>query len=148
MGTDLKISNNPINGVLMTHLKIIDVVDGNVLHAIKNTDAGFNGFGEAYFSTIDPGKIKGWKRHRRMTLNLIVPIGSIRFVIFNDNLDCQSVILSKENYLRLTIPPMLWMGFQGLSESTSMVLNVASIPHQPDEVDKKDLNEYEYDWSS
>ena len=45
MGTDLKISNNPVNGVLLTHLKIIDVKDGDVFHAIKNTDAGFNGFG-------------------------------------------------------------------------------------------------------
>ena len=66
---------------LLTPLKIIDVEGGNVLHAIKDTDQGFKKFGEAYFSTIEPGAIKAWKRHRKMTLNLVVPIGKIKFVM-------------------------------------------------------------------
>ena len=39
------------------------------------------------------------------------------------------------------------MAFQGISEKSSIVLNIASIPHDPDEVDAKDLSEFEFDWN-
>ena len=42
---------------------------------------------------------------------------------------------------------MVWMGFQGLSESGSMLLNIADIEHDPDEVDRKEMNEINYNWS-
>ena len=63
-----------IEDVVLTPLKIIDAPDGRVFHAIKNIDPGFDDFGEAYFSEINSKKIKAWKRHREMTLNLVVPV--------------------------------------------------------------------------
>lgn len=120
---------------------------------MKSSDQGYAGFGEAYFSTIEPGAVKAWKRHRKMILNLVVPIGSIRFVIHDDREESSTygvfneVVLSKDNYCRLTIPPMLWMGFQGTGKETGLLLNVASILHDPDEVDRKEINEFDFDWS-
>ena len=73
-----------IDGVILTSLGIIEVEGGNVLHAMKQEDNGFNGFGEAYFSTAEHKVIKGWKRHFEMTLNIVVPIGHIRFVLYDD----------------------------------------------------------------
>lgn len=67
-------------GVIETSLKRVRVTGGDVLHALKMTDDGFDGFGEAYFSMIEQGEIKGWKYHKRMTMNLIVPLGSVKFV--------------------------------------------------------------------
>ena len=61
-----------IDGVLLTPLKVINVLEGDVLHGMKCSDTGYSGFGEAYFSTIEPGMVKAWKRHHKMTLNLIV----------------------------------------------------------------------------
>jgi len=142
-----------IKDVIFTPLKIITVNGGDVFHAMKCSDEGFVEFGEAYFSVVETGVIKAWKRHTRMTLNLIVPVGVIRFVIFDDrpesstNGQFQEITLSKQNYCRLTIPPMVWFGFQGADESSSMLLNIASIIHQPDEVDSKDLKEFKFDWS-
>ena len=102
-----------IEDVILTPLKIIDVPDGKVFHAIKKIDPGFHDFGEAYFSEIGPKKVKAWKRHREMTLNLVVPNGEIRFVLFDDREDIsakfQEVILSTKNYYRLTVPPMIWV---------------------------------------
>ena len=37
-------------------------------------------FGEAYFSKIKFNKIKAWKYHSKMTLNLAVPHGKVKFV--------------------------------------------------------------------
>jgi len=138
-----------IDGVMLTPLNIIDVTEGDVLHAMKCSDSGFSGFGEAYFSTIKPGAIKAWKRHREMTLNLVVPIGEIRFVIFDDRngeKNFQEVVLSTRHYCRLTVPPMVWMGFQGMGEQPGMLMNIANIPHDPNESDGKFLSEIEYDW--
>ena len=86
-----------------------------------------------------------------MTLNLIVPVGKIRFVLFDDreasNTRFQEIIISKSNYCRLTIPPMIWMGFQGLSDGKSMLLNIANIEHNAHEVDKKDIEQIKFNWS-
>lgn len=140
-----------IKDLLITPLDIIETPGGNVMHAMKQIDTGFFGFGEAYFSEIKPGSIKAWKRHREMTLNLIVPLGKIKFVLFDDrkgsNNRFQEVIISKENYCRLTVPPMIWVGFKGLSSFKSILLNIASIPHNPKEVDKKEIDKIEFDWN-
>ena len=140
-----------INGVLITPLKIIETSGGNVLHSLKDTDSGFNGFGEAYFSEIEPKAIKAWKLHKKMTLNISVPIGKIKFVLYDERIksNCffQELTISRKNYSRLTIPPMIWLGFQGLANSNSLLLNVADISHSTDEVIRRDLSEIVYDWS-
>lgn len=141
-----------IKDVLITHLDVIDTPGGSVMHGMKETSAGYAGFGEAYFSNVDKGAIKAWKRHKKMTLNLVVSVGEIRFVLFDDrkvsNTQFQEVIISKDNYCRLTVPPMVWMGFQGLSDGGSMLLNIANIEHNPHEVDKKNIEQIEFNWNN
>ena len=141
-----------MNGVEITKLDMMQTPGGDVMHGLKSIDSSFVGFGEAYFSIIDHQSIKGWKRHKRMTLNLIVPTGSVKFVIHDDRIESSSygefkvVELSRDNYNRLTISPMLWLGFQGIRKEENIVLNVASIPHDPEEVDKKDVEEFNFCW--
>ena len=140
-----------IKDVLITKLDVIDTPGGSVMHAMKESSIGYSGFGEAYFSQVDKGAVKAWKRHKKMTLNLIVPLGEVRFVLFDDreilSTQFQEIIISKNNYCRLTVPPMIWMGFQGLSDGDSMLLNVADIEHDPNEVDRKEVEKINYNWS-
>ena len=142
-----------IEGVVASALKIVDVPGGNVLHVMKSTDSGYAGFGEAYFSIIEPNQLKAWKRHSIMTLNLVVPVGTIRFVIYDDR-DAsssfgqfQEVTISRKHYSRLTVPPNLWMGFQCIGDEAAMLLNIANIPHNPEEVNRKEIDEIKFDWS-
>ena len=139
-----------IKDVVITHLDVIDTPGGNVLHAMKGSSAGYSGFGEAYFSQVDKGAVKAWKRHKKMTLNLVVPVGAIKFVLFDDrdmsNIQFQEIIISRDNYCRLTVPPMIWMGFQGLSDDGSMLLNIANIEHDAYEVDKKNIEQIKFNW--
>lgn len=129
---------------MLTPLKIISTPKGDVLHALKSGDDGFSGFGEAYFSTVLPGATKGWKRHRRMTLNIVVPVGRIRFALHDADAGIfQQVVLSSENpdsYQRLTVASGLWMAFRGEGDSNSLLLNLASIPHDPDEAENCPLD--------
>jgi dTDP-4-dehydrorhamnose 3,5-epimerase len=130
-----------INDVLLTPLRIIHGESGDVMHALKEQEQSFSGFGEAYFSTVKKGAVKGWKKHRRMILNLIVPAGAIRFVLYDARQDSQSfesiqeLMLSRENYQRLTVPAGIWMAFQGIGEGENILLNIASISHDPAEAD-------------
>ena len=141
-----------IQGIALTSQKIIRTDGGEVLHGLKKNDDNFYGFGEAYFSTINYGEIKGWKRHSEMVLNIVVPIGKIKFVVYDDRLNSatyskfQAITISRENYLRLTLQPMLWFAFQGLSKNSNILLNIANIEHGSDEVDKKDIGFFTFEW--
>jgi len=143
-----------IEGVLLTKEKVIRHELGDIYHAMKSGSPGFSGFGEAYFSTVHSGVTKGWNRHERMVLNLLVPLGKIRFVLYDDRENSATthqfmdVTLSTLNYLRLTIPPGIWIAFKGMDDGTSLLLNVASIGHDPAEMKKVPLDKISYsDWN-
>ena len=135
-----------MDGVILTPLKKIHNLKGCVFHAMKKSDVGFDGFGEAYFSTVNKNDIKGWKKHTEMTLNLVVPVGKMEFVIYNDkNHNFFNVTISQDNYQRLTISPGFWLAFRGLDEK-NILLNIASIEHDPSESESIDLDKIIYDW--
>lgn len=137
-----------IDNLLITPLNIITVHGGDVYHALKKNDIGYQEFGEAYFSTIESGFIKAWKRHTTMVMNIVVPVGTVRFVfVDNNNQGYQVEEIGENRYARITVPPGIWFGFKGVSRSRSLVLNIASIPHDSQEIERLDVSEIEYDWS-
>ena len=131
-----------MDGVTVTKLNQISHSKGDIYHAMKASDVGFHGFGEAYFSTINQGDIKGWKKHNKMFLNLVVVVGEVEFVVYNE-LEFFKITLSNNNYKRLTVAPGLWLAFKGLSKN-NIVLNLASIEHDTSEVVNVGLNEIKY----
>ena len=141
-----------LEGVSLTPLNEILNEKGNIFHALKATDKTFVSFGEAYFSNVNFGAIKGWKKHTKMFLNLIVPLGTIKFVLFDDRElsttfgQYQEVEIGESNYQRLFVPPGIFMSFQGIDLHRSMLLNIASIPHDPTESVIKELAEISYSW--
>lgn len=141
-----------IEGVILTSLKKIEHPKGDIFHVLKSSSEGFLGFGEAYFSTIHGGDIKGWKRHKEVTLNLTVAVGRIKFVIYDDRPDSKTkncfwnVILDIDNYQRLTIAPGLWLGFQGVSEN-NILLNIINKEHEPSEAESCEIKNISYDWN-
>ena len=141
-----------IKGVLLIPLKKIENPLGDIFHGMRSSDKGFNGFQEAYFSTINPGMIKPWRKHLRMTLNLVVPIGIIKFVLFDErgssisNRRFMEVVLSIDHYSRLTVPPGIWMAMKGMGDSTSLLLNIANLEHDPLEVVRDELESIKYKW--
>lgn len=137
-----------MRGVSLYPLKRIHHPKGDIYHALKRSCDGFVEFGEAYFSEINYGEIKGWKKHTKMTLNLIVPIGCIDFVIFNEvDKTFFNVSLGRYNYQRLTVEPGLWLAFRGQASGINLLLNIASIEHDPTEADNRELEEISYTWS-
>lgn len=144
-----------IEGVWLTPLKQIKTDKGAIFHAMKNIDPTFHGFGEAYFSFVNYKDIKAWKIHTEMYLNLVVPIGSVKFVLKDERKDSstfgetfETVLNPENNYCRLTISPKVTFGFQGVGSGTNLVLNMANIVHRPDEVINKELGNIKYNWEN
>lgn len=136
-----------IKNIAISPQKIISAKGGDVLHIMKFKDPSFAGFEEAYFSKIENNAKKGWKKHKFMTLNLVVPLGKVKFVFTDDLSNFRTEIIGESRYVRLTVPPGIWFAFQGLQNPYSLILNLANIVHDPNEIEREDINEIKYDWS-
>jgi len=135
-----------VNQILITPLKRIQVVGGDVLHGMKCSDPGYVDFGEAYFSIVESGAKKAWKRHLQMTLNFVVPFGTVFFAFIDEEGAVREEIIGENRYVRCTVPPGIWFGFKGVGNKASMVLNIADIPHDPNEVERLSPNDLDYIW--
>jgi dTDP-4-dehydrorhamnose 3,5-epimerase len=143
-----------IFGVSIRPLKQIHDERGKVMHMLRADDENFLEFGEIYFSNVYPGVVKAWHLHRQMTLNYAVIAGAIKLVLFDPRQDSptygnvQEIFLSPENYLLVTVPPMVWNGFKGIGMDSAIVANCATHPHDPLELERlpPDTNEIPYRW--
>lgn len=141
-----------IEGMVATPLKKICNGKGDIFHIIKKSSLGYKGFGEVYISMVNKKQIKGWKKHLRMQLNFVVPFGEVKIVLYDDREDsstfgeCYETILSRDNYIRLTIPPGILVAFQGGEGSDNMLINVANIEHDPEESITYPIQHIQYEW--
>ncbi len=144
-----------IAGVKITPLRQFLDERGKVMHMLKVGDPAFQQFGEIYFSCVYPGAIKGWHIHKEMTLNYAVPHGHIKFVLYDERPasptrgKIQEIFMGPDNHCLVTVPPMVWNGFKGIGNETAVVANCATIPHSPDEIDRRDPFDplIPYDWA-
>ena len=144
-----------IDGVTITPLKQVFDERGKVMHMIREDSPIFSRFGEIYFSCTHPGVVKAWHLHKEMTLNYTVIHGEIKFVLYDDRPnspthgEVQEFFISPENYMLVTVPPMIWNGFKGVGGSTSIIANCSSIPHSDDELIRRspDDEKIPYNWN-
>ena len=81
-----------------------------------------------------------------MTLNFIVPLGEIFFAFEDQDGAYREEVLGENHYARLTVPPRVWFGFKGRSLPYGILLNIANIPHDPTEVEHRNIDEVNYSW--
>jgi len=128
-------------------LKIKKQPLGNVMHVLKKKELKKRNFGEAYFSKIKFNKIKAWKYHLKANLNLVVPYGKVKFVFYSQQKNIFKVIeIGEKKYLRLTVPPKIWFGFQGVGKPESIILNITNVQHNPKEILIRKKNEIKFNW--
>lgn len=144
-----------IVGVYKTKLKIKNSIKGSILKVMSNDSKAYKSFGEVYLSTINPGVVKGWNMHKKMTVNLACITGKIKLVLYDERKNSKTFnkysefILSRKNYFLLTIPPNVWFAFQNiLNKKESLLINFASIKHKSRERLKRsiDNNFINYKW--
>lgn len=144
-----------IDGVILTPLRQIFDERGKVMHMLREDSPVFSRFGEIYFSCTHPGVVKAWHLHKAMTLNYAVIYGEIKFVLYDDRPESptsgevQEFFISPENYLLVTVPPMIWNGFKSVGTTASIVANCSTLPHSSDELQRRSPSDpnIPYDWA-
>lgn len=146
--------NKTIEGVTIKPLKKISDERGSIYHMLRCDDPIFEKFGEVYFATVYPGVIKGWHIHKKMTQNYAVVQGMIKLVLFDvrDNSETKDVLMElfvgEENYNLIKIPTGVWNGYKGIGVKPSLIANCATLPHDPNEMDRLDpfSDKIPYNW--
>ena len=137
-------------------IKKNQIVDdrGMILHMLRVDDKNYKKFGEIYFSTINPNKIKAWHFHKLMTLNYAVVHGSIKLVLYDDRDESktkgtiQEIMLSNENHYLVSIPPKIWNGFCSSDNKHAILANCSDIPHDKEEIIRLPFDDpkFPYKW--
>jgi len=143
-----------IHGVLVVPLRRIPDERGTILHMLRRDDPHFIEFGEIYFTSIYRGVVKGWHRHREMTLNYACVAGRVKLVMYDDRTDSPTRgqvmerFLGPDDYSLVVIPPGVWNGMKGMDE-VSLVANCATHPHDPSRTERLDpfSSAIPYDWA-
>jgi dTDP-4-dehydrorhamnose 3,5-epimerase len=144
-----------IEGVQVVPLRRIPDERGTILHMLKATDPHFVTFGEIYFATVYRGIVKGWHKHREMTLNYACVFGRIKLALYDERDgsasrgECMEVFLGPDDYSLVVIPPGIWTGFKGMSDPYSIVANCSTHAHDPSLSSRLDPfdNHIPYDWN-
>jgi dTDP-4-dehydrorhamnose 3,5-epimerase len=147
--------DRPIEGVKVIPLRRIPDERGTIFHMIKASDPHFERFGEIYFSTVYKGAIKGWHKHKEMTLNYACMHGRVKCALYDERDGSPSkgslmeVHLGPDSYSLLVIPPDVWNGFKGLSDPLAIVANCCTHAHDPSRSARLDplKNDIPYDWA-
>ena len=129
--------------------KVIKNLKGDIVHILRKDDINYKSFGELYLSKIRKNKIKGWNYHKKMTMNLFVIKGKVKFIFFDQRKKSiyynkyKSFKVSDKLFSIIKVPPKIWFSFVGLS-NVSYILNTSNIIHDPNEHIKKPINHFNY----
>jgi len=133
-----------VEGVGVFPLRQIVDERGTISHMLRTTDPHFVAFGEIYFSSIHPGVVKGWHKHRDMTLNYACVSGRAKVVVYDPRPESpsyghlQEVFIGVDSHQLVVIPPGLWNGFKCIGDSTAIVANCCTHAHDPTRSERMD----------
>jgi dTDP-4-dehydrorhamnose 3,5-epimerase len=144
-----------IDDVRVIPLQRIPDERGTVFHMLRSTDPHFLQFGEIYFSSVYRDVVKGWHRHREMTLNYACIHGRAKLVLYDDRNGSATrghvmeIFLGPDSYSLVVIPPLVWNGFKGMSDPLAIIANCCTHPHDPDRSERMDpfSSDIPYDWA-
>jgi dTDP-4-dehydrorhamnose 3,5-epimerase len=151
-----RVERSAIEGVLSEFPPVIAGAGGPVLRMARADDPRFTAFGEIYFSVVNPGAVKAWKKHREQTQNFACPSGLIFLVAYDERESSPTfgkiasfTLGLPDNYRLLRIPPGIRYGFTALSGYPAVLANCADMVHNPDEAETlpPDSALVPYSWS-
>jgi dTDP-4-dehydrorhamnose 3,5-epimerase len=146
-----------IDGVLVKDLKIIPDERGMLAEILRCDEKIFRKFGQVYFTTAYPGVVKGWHYHKVQWDNFVCLQGLVKLVLYDSRERSPTHRLVNEFFLGIrspqlvAIPPLVFHGFKGVSESECLMINIPTEPYRhgdPDEF-RAPCNDpaIPYDWS-
>jgi len=118
--------------------KIIKNQLGNIEKIISKNEKYYKGFNELYITNLNKDKIKGWNMHKKMTLNLFVIKGKVKFHLKQKKI-LKQITLSEDSKEILTVKPKTWLKMKNLYNKKSKIINFANLKHNKNEIVKKNI---------
>jgi len=115
---------------------------GRLMEILRCDDAIFTQFGQVYMTTAKPGVIKAWHWHKLQTDHFTCIQGRMKLVLYDARAESPTrgevneFLVGDDNRQLVAIPPMVYHGFQCVSDVETIVINVPTEPYnhrQPDE---------------
>jgi dTDP-4-dehydrorhamnose 3,5-epimerase len=131
-----QVINGVLEGVKVLPLRKIPDERGTIMHGARR-DTLLNDFGEVYFKKLYFGVVTGWHVHETLILNYICVHGMIKLVLYDMRKESptrghlQEIFFGDDNYCLVHIPSGIATGVKGMSAPFSLLVNVASEPHNP-----------------
>ena len=129
---------------------------GRLAELFRADDGSLPPFGQVHVTTVLPGAIKAWHRHRERTDVLAVVSGMARLGLFDDRQgsatygELMELFLGDHQPLRVTIPPGVWFGLKGYGEREAVVVVLTDRPYDRKDPDEDRwhpvANEIPFDW--
>lgn len=139
-----------IHGVIVSPLKIIPDERGCVRHFIRSDDPDFTVFGETYITEVYKGVVKAWHGYPTKLMHYTVIRGMVQLALFDTRKlsktfqKSETLFVGEQNYVRVTIPPGVFNGFKGLTDS--IVVVTASEPFSEEGIIRFNPDYFPYDW--
>jgi len=145
-----------IDGVKTKKLKVIPDERGRLAEILRCDDEIFIKFGQVYVTTVNPGTVKAWHYHKKQYDNFCVVKGMLKLVLHDTREgsptkgETNEFFIGDHNPMLVQIPNNVYHGFKGISETETIVINIATEAYDaknPDEFRKPAHGDIPYDWA-
>ena len=144
-----------IEGVAVKPLRVIPDDRGRLMEIMRSDDPFFERFGQVYVTTAYPGVVKAWHRHRKQTDHIAVIFGMAKIGLYDDRENSPTrgktmeLYVGVHNPVLVRVPPGVWHGFQCISETECMFINIPTERYShsdPDEERAPAHGKFPFDW--
>ena len=145
-----------IEGVTLKQLRRIVDDRGFILEILRDDDAMFRGFGQAYISGIFPGIVKAWHCHKLQHDSFCVVGGNAKVGLYDDREgspthgETMGLVIGELNPMVIQIPPLVWHGMVAVGGEPALLLNLPNLHYNredPDELRRPPFDpEIPFEW--
>ncbi len=145
-----------IEGVVVKKLRVIPDERGRLMEIMRSDDEFFKQFGQVYMTTNYPGVVKAWHYHKIQTDNVACIKGMIKIVLYDGREnsptygEVNEFFIGEHNPCLIVIPPMVYHGWKGISETEAITVNIPTHLYNYDNPDEYRLpyntDKIPYDW--
>jgi dTDP-4-dehydrorhamnose 3,5-epimerase len=146
-----------IEGVKLRKLRLIPDERGYLMEMMRTDWDEYEKFGQVYVTAVYPDVVKGWHYHKIQSDHFICVQGMAKVVLYDSREgsptkgEINEFFIGSLNPAMLKIPPGVMHGFKGISQETTLIVNVPTELYnyqQPDEYRlPAHTDQIPYDWS-
>ena len=130
---------NKLDNIFFKKKEIIKHTSGNLIKLFKKKKNENIFFKEAYCTWIKKNKIKGWKKHLKMKMNIFVLYGKVEFFFYDEiSKKYKKKIVSAKSFGQLIVPSKIYFAFKGIDDQ-NLIINFSSIFHSDKEIVNKKI---------